>query len=249
MEAINSVNVNQNLPVSLPQDKNTPHPHKKTLNERRKEIDIYIESHLRKLGYMDEVGESLRPILETSNNGFVRQIPNLSYIPAATYMALDVADKYKKGEDGTGHKPSLKMAAREALYQGIVSFALPMAIVVNSVNKLTQVAANVLPEPPKVLKEGADKVDEFIKGRKDLDAYAGKIGTVPKLVAAGISIFALLKLSKPIDVAMHKIFSWTVDPILGIKDGKEKTADDTKPVKLSEVNKAHAQKAGETVNA
>ena len=36
------------------------------------------------------------------SKGIIGKIPGLSWIPAIGYIVFDVADKFKKGEDGTG---------------------------------------------------------------------------------------------------------------------------------------------------
>ena len=38
----------------------------------------------------------------TGSKGIIGKIPGLSWIPAIGYIVFDVADKFKKGEDGTG---------------------------------------------------------------------------------------------------------------------------------------------------
>ena len=69
-----------------PQNIEEKKPEKKVKNKK----DIYNETPLRKLGFMDEIGEAFRPVLQTSKSPIVRSLPNYAYIPSTIYMAADV---------------------------------------------------------------------------------------------------------------------------------------------------------------
>ena len=58
--------------------------------ERRK--DIYMEMPIRALGYTNEVGEALRPV--------IGKWAWASWVPAIAYIGSDVADKYQQDEFG-----------------------------------------------------------------------------------------------------------------------------------------------------
>lgn len=190
---------------------------KKCVKKEKKQKDLYTETPLRKLGFLDEVGEALRPVLSASTNPLVKQLPNFAYIPATAYMIADVADKYQKGIDGTGEKPSLKMAAREAAYQGIVSVAAPIAIV-KGVHKVTANLVNKIPKVPTGAEKYLGKFAGFLKNNKVTGNILNKAGMTGKIAGAAISLLALSKLTKPVDFVTKKVFENVVDPLIGVKD-------------------------------
>lgn len=195
---------------------------KKPLKKEKKEKDIYNDSPLRKLGFLDEYGEALRPILSASKNPVVKNLPNLAYIPASAYMLADVIDKYQKGEDGTGEKPSIKMGARQAMYQGLVSVAAPVAVV-KGVHKLTdKFAARISGKIPGIIKDKASSAFKTINKNKTINKFLSKAGMPAKVAGALISIAAISTLSKPIDFAADKLFKFVVDPLMGINKKEDK---------------------------
>ncbi|HIS53882.1 TPA: hypothetical protein IAA82_02890 [Candidatus Galligastranaerophilus gallistercoris] len=193
-------------------------------NKQKKENkkDVYNDTPLRKLGFLDEYGEALRPVLSASKNPVVRQLPNFAYIPATAYMLADVVDKYQKGEDGTGEKPSIKMGARQAMYQGLVSVAAPVAIV-KGVHKLTdKFSGKIASKIPDTIKKSASSAFESIKKNKTAGKFLSKAGMPAKIAGALISIVAVSKLSKPVDFLADKLFNHVVDPLMGINKNEEK---------------------------
>ena len=195
---------------------------KKPLKKEKKEKDIYNDSPLRKLGFLDEYGEALRPILSASKNPVVKNLPNLAYIPASAYMLADVVDKYQKGEDGTGEKPSIKMGARQAMYQGLVSVAAPVAVV-KGVHKLTdKFAGRISGKIPGIIKDKASSAFKTINKNKTINKFLSKAGMPAKIAGALISIAAISTLSKPIDFAADKLFKFVVDPLMGINKKEDK---------------------------
>ena len=178
--------------------------------------DIYNETPIRKLGFLDEVGEAFRPILQTSKNPIVRGLPNYAYIPSTLYMAADVYDKYKKGLDGTGEKPSVKMGLRQAAYQGIVSVAAPIAII-RGTSKVAQKIASKLPKPPKEVGGIISNTMNGLKNNKYTKNIMTKAGMPGKIIGAIASIFVLSKLSKPVDKIVSTVFEKTIDPMIGVK--------------------------------
>lgn len=195
---------------------------KKPLKKEKKEKDIYNDSPLRKLGFLDEYGEALRPILSASKNPVVKNLPNLAYIPASAYMLADVIDKYQKGEDGTGEKPSVKMGVRQAMYQGLVSIAAPVAVV-KGVHKLTdKFAGRISGKIPGIIKNKASSAFKTINKNKTINKFLSKAGMPAKVAGALISIAAISTLSKPIDFAADKLFKFVVDPLMGINKKEDK---------------------------
>lgn len=176
-------------------------PHSKEFNKKNVKIkkDIYKDTPVRYLGFTNELGTAVKEIC-TGANGIVKHLPALSYIPALGYIACDVADKYKKGEDGTGKKPSIRTGARELISQVTTSVLAPTGVVVATQKATKAVAKKAAPKLPEKL------VTAFTKN----GGRAGKIATV------GVSLVALTVASKPIDKVTEKVFEKTVDPLLGI---------------------------------
>lgn len=187
--------------------------------------DVFKDTPLRCVGFLDEIGESLRPILSTSNNPLVKQLPNIAYIPATAYIVADVAHKYKQGEDGTGKKPSFKVAGREALYQGIVSIAAPMMIG-KGVNKLTHFAVDKASgKMPQWIKNVGSSIAEKLSKFKFTSKLMNKANMPAKILSALITITALTKLAKPVDKITSKVFEKTIDPMLGLNKKEAKVEE------------------------
>ena len=207
-----------NLQTSKVYDNQQPQKieEKKPEKKVKEKKDIYNETPIRKLGFLDEVGEAFRPILQTSKNPIVRGLPNYAYIPSTLYMAADVYDKYKKGLDGTGEKPSVKMGLRQAAYQGIVSVAAPIAII-RGTSKVAQKIASKLPKPPKEVGGIISNTMNGLKNNKYTKNIMTKAGMPGKIIGAIASIFVLSKLSKPVDKIVSTVFEKTIDPMIGVK--------------------------------
>ena len=200
-----------------PQNVEEKKPEKKAKDKK----DIYNETPIRKLGFMDEIGEAFRPVLQTSKNPIVRSLPNYAYIPSTIYMAADVYDKYKKGLDRTGEKPSVKMGLRQAAYQGIVSVAAPIAII-RGTNKVAQKVFAKLPKAPKEITGTVSSAIKGLKNNKYTKNIMTKAGMPAKIMGALASIFVLSKLSKPVDKVVSTIFEKTIDPMIGVNKNENK---------------------------
>jgi len=99
-----------------------------------KEYDIYRDSLLRYLGYSNEVGEAFRPLVN-------RNLVNLSYGIAVTYVLADCFDKsskvYNKNKD---IKKTAIMAGDVFLWQMLASVIVPGF----TINRITTLAIRVL---------------------------------------------------------------------------------------------------------
>lgn len=184
--------------------------------------DILKDTPIRALGYMDDIGAASRPLVEGAKSGLLRSFPSIAYIPAAAYITTNVVDKFRKGDDGTGEKPSVKAGFREALYQGAVNILAPMAIV-KGVSKTAKAVPKLLSKLPEGILEQGKKAFNAINSNK-IGAKAVKIsGKVGKVAVFATSLYALAKLSKPIDKTVEKIMEKTVDPLL--KSNKKTKAE------------------------
>ena len=192
----------------------------------KKEKDLYIDTSVRKLGYLDEIGEALRPVLSISKNPLVRKLPNFAYIPATAYVIADVADKYKKGEDGTGKKPSVKMAIREGAFQSIASIIAPMMIVKGTNSAMGRLFKSA--DKKGITASLAKKMSNVSSKSKLLGKLTKNVSLPLKIASAAVSLLVLSKLIKPVDWACKKLFNNVVDPLMGI--GKEKNTKEAKEV-------------------
>lgn len=99
--------------VLPPQAKPEPLP------QKQEDDDILKRPPWRWLAYSNGIGESiLRPMTKTP------AFYVLAYSPALMYMGADIFDKYKKGEDGTYKKPSVRKFIEQSVYQGFASMLL-----------------------------------------------------------------------------------------------------------------------------
>ena len=72
--------------------------------KQEKRRDIYMEMPVRALGYTNEVGEALRPVIGSWAWA--------SWVPAIGYITADVVDKYKQDEYGK-QEPSAERATKQ----------------------------------------------------------------------------------------------------------------------------------------
>ncbi len=177
---------------------NTPHTAASCRAQNNK--DKFKDTPVRYLGFTNELGAAFSEVC-TGASGIARHIPALSYIPAIGYISCDVFDKYKKGEDGTGEKPSVKMGARELVSQVLGSVLLPTALIMGVQKGVKAIAKKVAPKLPENI------VGTFTKNNGRL----GKIGTVI------VSLAALLMATKPIDKLVDKGIEKVFDPAFGVK--------------------------------
>ncbi len=172
--------------------------------------DIYKDTPVRYLGFTNELGTAFKEIC-TNSNGITKHIPSLSYVPAFGYIACDVIDKYKKGEDGTGEKSSIKMGARELLSQITTSVLAPTGVIIGTQKVTKAIAKKAAPKLPEKL------VSAFTKNN-------GKLG---KIATLGISLTALVAATKPIDKITEKVFEKIIDPLLGINKKQNENIAET----------------------
>lgn len=186
--------------------------------------DIYQDTPVRFLGYSNELGTAVSELC-VGSKGIVRSLPKLSYIPAIAYIGADTYDKYKKGIDGTGEKPSLKMGARQLLKQCAASVLIPTGVII-ATQKTAMGAINKLkPVLPDKIKEGSKKAKETLKNNKVFSKILSKPNAGTKVAAVAISLAALVLATKPIDKITEVMLEKVVDPILGISKKEDETID------------------------
>ncbi len=193
-------------------------------NNNVKQKDIYKDTPVRYLGFTNELGTAVKDVCGKST-GFVRHIPSLSYVPAVGYIACDVFDKYKKGEDGTGRKPSVKIGARELITQTLTSVLAPTGVILATQNLTKKAAGKFMPKMPKNI------IDAFTKNNNKL----------AKISMVAISIAVLCAATKPIDKLAEKVVDKIINPLFGIKH-KEQTV-------INVLDNAYQNKSVEIENA
>lgn len=181
-------------------------------NKEKAKKDLLEKAPVRSLAYCDEIGAVARPLLLSAKNPIVKNLSKIAYIPAGAYVVLSIADKYKKGEDGTGKKPSAKTGFREALYQGATSIAAPALIVKGALHVSDKIMGTSKEKLPKFIQSGINK----LKNAKVFSKLVKNKTTQAKLAGLAVSIASLALLSKPVDKITDKLFSKTVDPLLNL---------------------------------
>lgn len=203
------------------------------------EKDIFDSKLLKKFGVVDDYARILNPFLLMSKNPLMKMVAPAAYAASGVYMAADVINKARKGEDGTGEKPSFKVGLRQALYHGAINVALPIGIV-----KGTQNLAVKLFEGSKTAaraKVGTGIAEKFVRNSTAKGIL--KNASMPaKIVGALASMFVLSKAMKPLSFVADKLFKITVDPLFKIGK-KEKTENKAKEEKLPDVNPQEDLKA------
>lgn len=86
------------------------------------EGDLYSKYPMRLLGFTNEIGAAVSPIVGPAAE-------MLSYIPSMTYILMDTADKYRRGENSDYKKESFKRGAEQLTFQVFASVLLPTSIV------------------------------------------------------------------------------------------------------------------------
>jgi hypothetical protein len=93
---------------------------KEAEKKQEKRRDIYAEMPIRALGYTNEIGEALRPVI--GNWAWA------SWVPAIAYIGSDIADKYQQDEYGN-QIPSGERATKQLSNQLLASVLMPTAAV------------------------------------------------------------------------------------------------------------------------
>lgn len=195
-------------------------------NEEKKahKKDIFKDSWLRFVAFTNEVGTAVEPIIGGTG-------VKASYIPALIYIGADTIDKYKKGENGDGSKPSIKKGIEELTFQLLASVLLPTAII----EFIKRPAEGIMEKHFKTLAEKGPF--DFIKNNlkngnvkstlKNVykiipDALKNKIQNTKysQIIASAIGLATLATIIKPIDKAVeHVIMPEFVNPrIYGKKE-------------------------------
>ncbi len=129
-------------------------------HKKDKKKDIYTDSPVRYLGFANEVGAAISPaagaILEMATYG-----------PALGYIAMDVIDKHKRGDNDDYKKCSDKRATKQLVFQLLASVLLPTCIV-KTAQTVTDKAINKFRKP---LSPIIDPIKNFVKKSPDFSKF------------------------------------------------------------------------------
>lgn len=134
--------------------------------------DIYSKYPTRLFGFTNEIGAAVSPVI-----GPIGEM--LTYIPAMTYIFMDTADKYKRGENADYKKKSLRRGLEQLTFQTFASVILPTGLVKTSqalADKLidTKILKNVKIKFVKNLKQSS-KLSNFFEMFSD-----ASLNNIPK---------------------------------------------------------------------
>lgn len=142
----------------------------KAEEKKEKRRDIYMEMPVRALGYTNEVGEALRPV--------IGKWAWASWVPAIAYIASDVADKYNQDEYGN-QVPSGERATKQLSNQLLASVLLPTAAV-----KVGQTAidmASGISSKPGISFKNREKISNFVMNAMNQGEHKGFLDAAGKV--------------------------------------------------------------------
>ena len=123
--------------------------------------DVYHHSPVRLLGFTNELGTAVSPLA----GAFMEMI---SYVPALTYIFMDVKDKYNRGDKDNYNEKSHKRATKQFAFQFLASVLFPTAIVKTS----QVVAGKAIDLMPKSIK---NPIKNFIEDKLKLKGILKKL--------------------------------------------------------------------------
>lgn len=161
----------------------------------KKDKDVYADTPVRLLGFTNEVGAALSPII-----GPVGEL--LTYAPALSYIAMDTKDKYHRGDDNNYETPSHKRATKQLIFQMMASVILPTAAV-----KASQALTNKILDS-KALEETRLSIADNVKKNQPLSNFIQKFADKPH---SNKPPTALMKFAHKFEKVLNTI---TVAPLL-----------------------------------
>lgn len=154
--------------------------------KQEKRRDIYMEMPVRALGYTNEVGEALRPVIGSWAWA--------SWVPAIGYIAADVVDKYKQDEYGN-QDPSGERGAKQLSNQLLASVALPTFAV-----KAGQTAVDMLSGLSKsgLAFSKREKISDFVINSMNTGEHNGFLNEAGKVDKKAFTDSLIPKMSETI---------------------------------------------------
>lgn len=175
----------------------------------------------RATAYSNEVGEALRPAIGAVG-------ANLFWLPALTYFAMDIKDKYEKGDGNKSNDH--RTALRAAIFHAAASIAGPTLAIHGAQHQVMKHRGDKWTE--KIfngLKNTTSKLYKTVEnlpfGKKIADMLTnpetGKVRIKNSIkAAAGLATLALVAI--PLDILTEKLLiKQVVNPALGLKDHED----------------------------
>jgi len=136
-----------------------------------KKKDIYSDTPVRLLGFTNEAGAAMAPLIGPFGE-------MITYGPALGYIAMDVRDKYKRGENNDYSEKSHKRATKQLIFQLLASVILPTAVV-----KTAQIVANkVIDKVPAAKEKIKSFANKNLKVANFIEKFSDKNIENPNLV-------------------------------------------------------------------
>lgn len=172
--------------------------------KQEKRRDIYMEMPVRALGYTNEVGEALRPVIGSWAWA--------SWVPAIGYIAADVVDKYKQDEYGN-QEPSAERGTKQLSTQLLASVALPTFAV-----KAGQTAVDMMSglTKPGVSFNNREKISDFVLDAMNSGEHNGFLNEAGKVDKKAFTDSLIPKMSE--NIKHKETHNMLMKPFVAIKD-------------------------------
>ena len=194
------LNKNQLQKINFNGENTLKEPEKK--QEKRR--DIYMEMPVRALGYTNEVGEALRPV--------IGKWAWASWVPAIAYIGSDVADKYSQDEYGN-QVPSGERAAKQLSNQLLASVILP-TVAVKAGQSAVDMASGVA--KPGISFSNREKISEFVLNSMNTGEHKGFLDAAGKVDKVAYTESLVPKMAENIKHKQtHNMF---LKPLVAVKE-------------------------------
>lgn len=171
--------------------------------KQEKRRDIYMEMPVRALGYTNEVGEALRPVIGSWAWA--------SWVPAIGYIAADVVDKYKQDEYGN-QEPSAERGTKQLSTQLLASVALPTFAV-----KAGQTTVDMMSGLTKtgVSFNNREKISDFVLDAMNSGEHNGFLNEAGKVDKKAFTDSLIPKMSE--NIKHKEVHNKLLEPFYAVK--------------------------------
>lgn len=179
---------------------NEPKPEEK----KEKRRDIYMEMPVRALGYTNEVGEALRPV--------IGKWAWASWVPAIAYIGSDVADKYSQDEYGN-QVPSGERAAKQLSNQLLASVILP-TVAVKAGQTAVDMASGVT--KPGLAFSNREKISNFVMNAMNQGEHKGFLDAAGKVDKSAFTESLVPKMAE--NIKHKRSRNMFLKPLVAVKE-------------------------------
>lgn len=172
--------------------------------KKEKRRDIYMEMPVRALGYTNEVGEALRPV--------IGKWAWASWVPAIAYIGSDVADKYSQDEYGN-QVPSGERATKQLSNQLLASVILP-TVAVKAGQTAVDMASGVT--KPGISFNNREKISEFVLHSMNTGEHKGFLDAAGKVDKAAYTESLIPKMAE--NLKHKRTHNMLMKPLVAIKE-------------------------------